>query len=156
MRGMTIKTEGLAESVKDVSVLGDRARNLQPALEVAVFHWQMSERRRFSTTRGWKKDTAAWVKQKRSKGLDPRTMRATGSLEAALVNAGRGTVHKATNATLTVGIARGRGDIYYGAILAKKTRGIGGGNPVAFDRKAKEATAVTVLHFVTTGQARAL
>lgn len=155
MRRFTVKTEGLAQAVADVSDVGERARDLELPLNASVKHWQESERRRFRTTRGWAKDTEKWAREKRRRGLDPRVMRATGRLESALTNATRGSgiIAKATKSTLTVGIRAGRGDIYYGAILAKKTRK----NPrqsVTFDKKAKTATAETVMEYVATGHVR--
>jgi hypothetical protein len=153
MKRFTVKTEGLKEAVRDVGEMGDRARDLKPPLQASVIHWQHAERRRFATNRGWKKDTEKWAKQKRRQGLDARTMRATGRLEAALTNAtvGSGAIALATKNILTVGVKRGQSPIYYARPLAKKTRT----NPrqsVVFDRKAKLATGETVMEYVTTGR----
>lgn len=151
MRRMTLRTQGLAEAAVTLAKPGERAADMKPALEASVLHWQRSEQRRFR--RGWKQ-SPEWAREKRRRGLDGRSMRATGQAEAALTNANRsaGVLARATRTSLVVGVVPGRSDIYYIRALAQ-TRPRS--NAVVFDKRAKEATGVTVLNFLITGVARA-
>ena len=145
MRRMTIRDEGLSDAVKLVAGPGQRSIDLSIPLQRSIPHWQDSERRRFTTTRGLRRDTDKWIQEKRRRGLDPRTMRATGMTERALTTANRskGVIARATRTTLVVGIRPGRSDLYAARIQAKRGR-----NVVRFDKLAKQATSQTVLSFI--------
>jgi hypothetical protein len=115
-----LRVDGLQEAVHRIDDVGDRARRPEPALRShqTLLDLQQSERRKFARG-GWRRDSPAWIKEKRRRGLDTRTLRATGRLESALANATDGVKATVYNGALTWGIRRGASDIYYAQKLAK-------------------------------------
>ena len=148
-----LEVEGLKESILRIDEVGDRARRPEPALRASgtLLDLQQSERRKFARG-GFRRDTKKWLQEKRRRGLDPRTMRATGRLESALTNATHGVRRTVYNAELTWGILRGRSDIYYAQPLAK---GIGHAKvkrrAVVIDKVATASISRRVEHFIAYG-----
>jgi hypothetical protein len=149
---------GLKEATSRLDDVGLRARRPEPALrsDATLHALQDSERRKFNRG-GWRRDTPKWIGQKRRRGLDARTLRATGRLEAALTSGkGRaGITFTAYNATLKWGIRPGRGDLYYAQSLAK-----GSGHAkvkrrmVVIDKPARGEINAIVGNYIATGVAR--
>ena len=149
MPGQSVTTEGLGEAVRGLERAGARAEDLHVPLRASVAYWKESERRRFSTSRGWKPNSRRWAAEKRRRGLDPRTLRATGRAERTLTtaNEGAGALVRISAASMTVGIKPGRSQIYYLRHLAKK-----GYQTVTFDAKAQENVGRAIVTYVRTGR----
>lgn len=150
-----LRVDGIKASVERVDDVGERARRPEPALRApgTLHDLQLSQRRKFARG-GWRRDTPEWIKEKRRRGLDPRTLRATGRLESALVNATHGVKATVFNGGLTWGIRAGRSDIYYAQSLAKGTRGSAPRRMVVIDKTAKEHIATRVERYVADGVIR--
>lgn len=149
MARVSLKVEGLREARQEVGDVGDRARRPEPALRAPAtrLDLQMSERRRFSHARGWRRISPEWAAAKRRRGLDPRIMRATGHLESILTNAHSGEVRfDAYNGVLRWGLPW-RASAYYAAAQAKQGR-----RSVVIDRVAREAIAARVSAYIATGE----
>lgn len=152
-----LKVDGLAEAVRRVDDVGDRARRPEAPLRApaTLQDLQESERRKFARG-GWRRDSPAWIKRKRLSRLDPRTLRATGLLESALANATHGVKATVYNGVLTWGIRAGRSDIYYAQALATGWTTSSGRVParrmVVIDTKAKDRIAARVERYVAYGE----
>jgi hypothetical protein len=148
-----LRVEGLKEAVQRIDVVGDRGRRPEPALRAnrTLQDLTASERRRFDSQRGWKRDTPAWIREKRRRGLDSRTLRATGRLERSLTS-GAGLTFKAFNGTLSWGIPRGRSDLYYAQALAKGTSSTPARRMVVIDKTAKDRISIRVERYVAYGE----
>lgn len=153
-----LSVDGLREASLRLDDVGLRARRPEPALRSAATREAVaaSERRKFD--RGsWKRDTAKWASYKRHHGLDARTLRATGRLEAALTNpaGSAGVSFTAYNATLKFGIRPGRSDLYYAQALAK---GVGHAKTkrrmVVIDKPARAEIAGIAERYIATGLPR--
>lgn len=150
-----LKIDGLREASLRLDDIGLRARRPEPALRspATLRELQAGERRKFAKG-GWRRDTPKWIKQKRRQGLDARTLRATGRLEAALTSGAKqaGVTFTAYNSTLRWGITPGRGDLYYAQALAK---GVGHAKTkrrmVVIDKGARAQIAGHVEVYISTG-----
>lgn len=149
-----LQVDGLAEAVARVDDTGDRARRPEPALKApaTLLDLQSSEHRKFARG-GWRRDTPGWIREKRRRGLDPRTLRATGRLESALTNATHGVKATVWNSTLTWGIRAGRSDIYYAQVLAKGRGRMPARRMVVIDRTARDRIAARVERYIAHGEA---
>lgn len=150
----TIRVEDLKVSVKRVDDVGDRARTPEKVLRSESVKGDLlaSEERRFATNAGWRKDTPDWVAEKRRRGLDPRTLRATGHLEQALTTGNDSAiVRSAYNGVLRFGIRLGRSDLYYAQSVAKNKAGKRGRPMVRIDLIAKSTIAGRVEHYIAYG-----
>lgn len=147
-----LAVEGLKEATTRLDEIGDRARHPQPALRHhnTLQDLQESERRKFSRG-GWRKDTPRWIAQKRRAGLDARTLRATGKLESALVNATHGVKATVLGPDLRWGIHPGRSDIYYAQALAAGYAHVPARPMVVIDKVARERIAQRVQNFIADG-----
>lgn len=151
-----LAVEGLKEAVHRVDEVGDRARRPEPALRHrdTLLDLQMSERRKFARG-GWRRIKPEWAAEKRRRGLDPRTLRATGRLESALVNATHGVRATVYNAELRWGIRAGRSELYYAQALAKGWTSSTGQVParrmVVIDQTARGRIAERVERFIAHG-----
>jgi hypothetical protein len=145
--------EGLKDAVGRVDLVGERARRPEPALRApqTQLDLQMSERRKFARGR-WRRDTPEWIKEKRRRGLDTRTLRATGRLESALTNATHGVKVTVFNGELRWGIHAGRSDIYYAQPLAKGHGHTPPRRMVVIDRTAREDIALRVALYILDGE----
>lgn len=87
----TIRIDHLREVRGRYDAMGRRARRPEPALRAAgtLADLRASERRRFAK-RISPAASRDWVREKRRRGLDPRTLRATGKLERLIEGAGMG------------------------------------------------------------------
>lgn len=150
-----LKIEGLKEAQLDVGELGDRARRPEPVLRAdqTQLDLQQSERRKFARG-GWRRDTPAWIREKRRRGLDPRTLRATGRLESALTNATHGVKVTVWNSALKWGILAGRSSIYYAQALAKGSSSMPARRMVVIDRTAKDSITARVETYIADGEIR--
>jgi hypothetical protein len=144
--------DGLKDAITQVDEVGDRARRPEPALrdDATLLDLQQGERRKFARG-GWRRITPAWAREKRRRGLDPRTLRATGRLESALTNATHGVRATVWNSELRWGIRAGRSDIYYAQPLATGARGMPPRRMVLIDRTARESIAGRVERFIAHG-----
>ncbi|WP_217913231.1 hypothetical protein [Miltoncostaea marina] len=145
MARASIRIEGLRDAMQRIDEVGERARRPEPALRApeTKFDLQLSERRRFSHARGWKRITPEWAAEKRRRGLDPRVMRATGRLESVLTNADAGDIRfDAYNAVLRWGL-KWRSTAYYAAAQAKRGR-----RAVVIDRQARAAITERVQRYI--------
>lgn len=151
-----LKVDGLAEAVQRIDDTGERARRPEPALrsDATQYDLQLSERRKFQRG-GWRRDTPGWIQEKRRRGLDTRTLRATGRLEAALVNAVPPVKMTVWNNTLVWGIRGGRTDLYYAKALAKGYQSSKGRVParrmVVIDKEARGKISARVERYVLVG-----
>lgn len=144
-----LRVEGLQEATRRIDDIGERARRPEPALRghQTLLDLQQSERRKFARG-GWRRDTPAWIKEKRRRGLDTRTLRATGRLESSLANATNGVKATVYNGVLTWGIRAGRSDIYYAQVLAKGSATRPARRMVVIDRGARDRIAARVERYV--------
>ena len=144
---MRLTVEGAREARARVDDVGDRARAPEPALRSAgtLTELKLSERRRFSQARGWRRISPEWVARKRRSGLDPRVMRASGRLESALTNATGGVRATVWNGQLTWGI-RTQPMVRYASAQAARGR-----RTVVIDRPATEGIAGRVQRFIADG-----
>lgn len=150
----TIRVENLKSAVRRIDDVGDRARRPERVLrsEVVKLDLLASEKRRFATNTGWRNDTPKWIAEKARRGLDPRTLRATGHLERALTTGDDpAIVRSAYNGVLRFGIRPGRSDLYYAQALAKGKPGKRGRPMVRIDVLARDTTAGRVEHYIATG-----
>lgn len=149
MARVRLKIDGLKEAQREIGDVGERARRPEPALRApgTKTDLQMSERRRFSHGRGWKRISPEWAATKRRRGLDPRVMRATGRLESILTNAPQGEVRfDAFNGVLRWGLPW-RSTAYYAAAQAKQGR-----RAVVIDKIARAAIAERISRYITDGE----
>lgn len=148
----TLKVDGLKDATTRLDDVGQRARKPQPALRhhLTQRDLQLSERRKFARG-GWRRDTPRWTAQKRSAGLDTRTLRATGLLESALVNATHGVRARVVGPDLQWGLLAGRSDIYYAQALAKGSASMKARPMVVIDPIARESIAQRVQSYIADG-----
>jgi hypothetical protein len=151
-----LHVEGLEAAIARLDEIGDRARAPQPVLRSpgVKFDLQQSERRKFARG-GWRVDTPTWIATKRRRGMDSRTLRATGRLESAMVNATDGVDARVTGTVLTWGLKQWRSRIYYAAPLAKGWNTGHGQVPkrrmVVVDPVAKVSIAGRIGRYITDG-----
>lgn len=97
-----------------LDLLADRARDPRPAFSTIADKLMAAERRLFNTGRGWPPDKPATRKRKAKKGLDPRTLHATGAAALAFtVRGAPGQKLEIDRAQLVFGIAGGRSPVFY-------------------------------------------
>lgn len=120
--------ERILEAQNMIGGVGDRARAPEPALrsQATLRALQRGERRVFARSR-FKKNSAAWDRRKRRKGLSPKRMQASGLLR--LILEGGGSVSgnsvvqfSAFRGELRFGLRGGRTIVYYARILADRDR----------------------------------
>ena len=148
-----LKVEGLQAAVHRIDVVGERARRPEPALRSreTLQDLTASEKRKFARG-GWRRDTPEWIAQKRRRGLDTRTLRATGRLERTLTTGAGGMRFSAYSSTLTWGIPAGRSDLYYAQVLAKGTSSMPARRMVVIDKIAKGLIAERVGRYISDGE----
>lgn len=156
LTGRSITVEGIREARARIDATGTRAQRPEPALRSTgtLSDLLASERRTFAVSGpGWRRLTPAWVAEKHRRGLDPRILRATGSLERALTTAAgaRGITFRAYNGTLYWGIPRGRSYLYYAQPLARTRAGRRGRRMVKIDREATGHIALRVQRYIADG-----
>lgn len=97
--------EDLREELDD---LGDKSKNLKPALNRVMRIIVARYRRRFSGGGQWQPLSTATVERKSRQGLDPRIMRASGALERALTSPGRtaGRTQSVGKSSVRVGVGK--------------------------------------------------
>lgn len=147
-----LTVDGLRDATGLMDDVGERARRPGPALghPNTQRDLQESERRKFARG-GWARDTPRWVAEKRRRGLDTRTLRATGQLESALTNATHGVRATTRGPDLLWGIRPGRSDIYYAQALASGMRGARPRRMVVIDAIARERIAQRVSNWIADG-----
>lgn len=153
MRGR-LRVEGLKEARAFVDDVGLRAQRPEPVMRSDSVKADIlaGERRRFERGTGWARDTPKWIAEKRRRGLDERTLRATGRLERALTTgADPAITFQAFNSELRWGIRGGRSDLYYAAPLARGTTEHRGRRMVVIDQVARSRIAGRIEHYIATG-----
>jgi hypothetical protein len=147
-----LAVDGLKEATQRLDEVGDRARHPQPALRHPNTQQdlQESQRRKFARG-GWRKATPRWIEQKRRAGLDTRTLRATGRLESALVNATHGVKATVVGPDLRWGLHPGRSDIYYAQALATGSAHMPPRRAVVIDPTARERISQRVQNWIADG-----
>jgi len=153
----SLRVENLKAAQLRLDAVGTRAQRPEPALRApgTLRDLVASEKRRFTSTIGWRRLTPKWVKEKRRLGLDPRILRATGKLEGALTGgSAAGLTFRAWGGSLFWGIPRGRSDLYYAQSLAKNRPGRRGRKMVVIDKQAKTNIAIRVERYVQDGDLR--
>lgn len=148
----TLRVDGIKEARLRTDLVGLRARRPEPALRATetLDDLTAGERRRFDSTRGWRRNTPAWTREKRRRGLDPRVARATGRLERALTSpaSARGLTFRAFNGTLYWGIPQGRSDLFYAQAIAKNRGGRRGIKTVVIDMETRRRIAVRLERYI--------
>lgn len=151
-----LRVEGIREARARTDEVGQRGRRPEPALRASatLLDLQQSERRKFQRG-GWRRASPAWIREKRRRGLDARTLRATGRLESALINATHGVKATVFNGQLTWGIRAGQSDLYYAQALSKGWTSSSGRVPprrmVVIDKTAKDRTSMRVQRYIADG-----
>jgi hypothetical protein len=132
-----------------LDAIGSRARRPEPALRsrgtLADLH--AAERRKF----GRRISPSAgpdWVREKRQRGMDARTLRATGKLERALTGSLGGAKLSAYNGELKWSLGGSRNQYYYAAALAARHRTW---RVVVIDKPARVAIGDRVLRYIVDG-----
>lgn len=146
-----LRVEGIREARAMIGAVGDRARRPEPPLRSVATHRDLyaSEQRLFRMNGGgrWRRPSGAWVAEKRRRGLDTRTLRATGNLEG-FVTSSAAMTFRAFNGTLSWGIPRGRSDVYYAHTLARDRRGRRGWRMVVIDTDARNRISIRVERYI--------
>lgn len=123
MSGVSIHIQGAVEAARDYYARSQRAKDVRPAMDRVIDFWLGAEQRQFDSEAGWPPIKAKSREWKMRYGLDPRTMRASGLLEAVLTQRGMegsGQYTEPMGDGLTVGLMPGRTQVYYAQTLVKK------------------------------------
>jgi hypothetical protein len=154
-----LSVEGFALASRELSVKGERARRVDVVLGSHRVRREFEEASQRRFKRGLPRAKRGWTIEKQRRGLDSRSMRATGAAEAALTRGagplGREVIFEANRGVVRFGVHRGRTGLYYLNALARgypTTHGRVRPRRVVFiDKLVRENVTAYVLRYVDSG-----